>query len=241
MSLLLVFFFSSSRFHFECLDLIFFSFLLGRFQQFDHGYSGNMKRYQSATPPKYNLSNVQTKMHVIFGSNDNLVSPKVCAHTHSVDLLVFVGTIYFYFSCLLILEEKRRHKMSVCRGLKVHLRVAECGERWSEKRKHLRIKTNKTKPNENKWYSIENILSGHTDVDQKLDKLYDYRGRNEFIQSFGFCAGTPRGRTESNHFASHTKIHIGPISCSLFILLWFFFLLFSDQSREFMKYVCFLS
>lgn len=60
-------------------------YLLGRFQQFDHGYTENMKRYQSAIPPQYNLNHVQTRLHVIFGSNDNLVSSKVCSpqkHTH---------------------------------------------------------------------------------------------------------------------------------------------------------------
>ncbi|XP_055316816.1 lipase 3-like [Sitodiplosis mosellana] len=51
-------------------------FVSGRFQKFDHGPNKNMKLYNSTKPPEYNLSNVQTKVHVMFGTNDNLVVPE---------------------------------------------------------------------------------------------------------------------------------------------------------------------
>lgn len=37
-----------------------------------------MKLYNSTKPPEYNLSKVETKVHILFGTNDNLVVPKVC-------------------------------------------------------------------------------------------------------------------------------------------------------------------
>lgn len=51
---------------------------LGRFQKFDYGPSKNMKLYKSRKPPEYNLSNVKTKVHIIYGTNDYLVDPAVC-------------------------------------------------------------------------------------------------------------------------------------------------------------------
>lgn len=69
---------------FEPILFFFFKLLflficsVGRFQKFDYGPLKNMKLYNSTKPPEYNLSNVQTKVHIIFGTNDNLVVPEVC-------------------------------------------------------------------------------------------------------------------------------------------------------------------
>lgn len=49
----------------------------GRFQKFDYGPSKNMKLYKSRKPPEYDLSNVQTNVHIIYGTNDYLVDPAV--------------------------------------------------------------------------------------------------------------------------------------------------------------------
>lgn len=50
---------------------------LGRFQKFDHGPSKNMELYGSTRPPEYNMSNIRTKIHIIYGTNDNFVQPEV--------------------------------------------------------------------------------------------------------------------------------------------------------------------
>ncbi|XP_031635050.1 lipase 3-like [Contarinia nasturtii] len=51
-------------------------FISGRFQKFDYGRNRNMKLYMSRKPPEYNLSNVQTKVHIMYGDNDALVHPE---------------------------------------------------------------------------------------------------------------------------------------------------------------------
>lgn len=58
--------------------VFFFCVFAGRFQKFDYGPSKNMKLYKSRKPPEYNLSNVKTKVHIIYGTNDYLVDPAVC-------------------------------------------------------------------------------------------------------------------------------------------------------------------
>lgn len=73
----------SFRFFFPLfiLVLFFFSILFidaGRFQRFDYGPHKNLKLYNSTKPPEYNLTNVQTKVHILYGTNDNLVVPEVC-------------------------------------------------------------------------------------------------------------------------------------------------------------------
>lgn len=75
------------RFFFVLLLLyISHSLSVGRFQKFDYGPKKNMELYQSVKPPEYNLSNVRTKVHIIYGTNDYVVSPEVCFK------------IYFYFN-----------------------------------------------------------------------------------------------------------------------------------------------
>lgn len=101
----------------------------------------NFKRYQSATPPKYKLSNVQTKMHLIFGTNDNLVSPKVGPHkmrTHlkkTVDLHLLVCILHS-FSCFLILQKK-------CYKISEQQRIKNPFERTKGKWKTLKNTKNK--------------------------------------------------------------------------------------------------
>lgn len=51
--------------------------LTGKFQKFDFGRGKNLKLYGTATPPKYNLTNIRIKVHLLYGSNDNLVSELV--------------------------------------------------------------------------------------------------------------------------------------------------------------------
>lgn len=49
----------------------------GKFQKFDHGQKKNLELYGSPKPPEYNLSNINTKIHLLYGSNDWLVLKKV--------------------------------------------------------------------------------------------------------------------------------------------------------------------
>lgn len=51
---------------------------IGRFQKYDHGPSMNMLVYKNPKPPEYNLSNIQTKVHIIYGQNDHIVKAEVC-------------------------------------------------------------------------------------------------------------------------------------------------------------------
>lgn len=50
----------------------------GRFHKLDHGPDINMILYGSVQPPEYNLTNIRTKVHVIYGTNDYLVKAEVC-------------------------------------------------------------------------------------------------------------------------------------------------------------------
>lgn len=50
---------------------------IGRFQKFDYGPTKNTEKYGSIKPPEYNVSNISTKIHLIYGTNDNLVNPEV--------------------------------------------------------------------------------------------------------------------------------------------------------------------
>lgn len=51
--------------------------LLGTFQQYDHGPNENLRFYGSEVPPEYNLSNIRTKIHILYGTNDALIPSKV--------------------------------------------------------------------------------------------------------------------------------------------------------------------
>lgn len=47
----------------------------GNFQMFDYGKAGNMKKYNQISPPKYNISNIQTKTALFSGTADWLTVP----------------------------------------------------------------------------------------------------------------------------------------------------------------------
>lgn len=49
----------------------------GRFHKLDYGVAKNMILYGSQQPPEYNLSNIRTKVHIIYGTNDYLVKAEV--------------------------------------------------------------------------------------------------------------------------------------------------------------------
>lgn len=51
----------------------------GRFCEYDYGVSRNMKAYNRANPPDYNLTNVRVPISIIVGENDNIAHPEVCA------------------------------------------------------------------------------------------------------------------------------------------------------------------
>lgn len=52
----------------------------GKFRQFDYKTERNLKVYDQATPPMYNLANVRTKMQLFYGTNDMLVTQEVDLH-----------------------------------------------------------------------------------------------------------------------------------------------------------------
>jgi len=47
-----------------------------RFQKYDYGYFGNMKRYHSLSPPSYPLKNIETELVLFSGGSDTLADPK---------------------------------------------------------------------------------------------------------------------------------------------------------------------
>lgn len=47
----------------------------GEFRQFDYGWLRNHWRYNSITPPSYNLENVKAKVYLYYGENDWLAQP----------------------------------------------------------------------------------------------------------------------------------------------------------------------
>ncbi|XP_014204869.1 lipase 3-like [Copidosoma floridanum] len=55
-----------------------------RFQRYDYGDSGNMKRYNSTTPPDYDLSKIKVPIAAFWADNDWLASPidvkRLCAY-----------------------------------------------------------------------------------------------------------------------------------------------------------------
>lgn len=46
--------------------------LTGRFRKFDHGSAENLKKYNSSTPPDYNLKNTTVPVAVYYGQTDSL-------------------------------------------------------------------------------------------------------------------------------------------------------------------------
>lgn len=50
---------------------------IGRFQKFDFGPEENQRLYGSIEPPEYNYSNIQTPLHILYGTNDYLVPAAV--------------------------------------------------------------------------------------------------------------------------------------------------------------------
>lgn len=47
---------------------------IGKFQHYHYGTDENLQIYGQPTPPEYDLSNVRTKIHILYGTND-LLSP----------------------------------------------------------------------------------------------------------------------------------------------------------------------
>ncbi|KAK9507267.1 hypothetical protein O3M35_007168 [Rhynocoris fuscipes] len=52
------------------------SMVTGEFRQFDHGQAGNLKRYKTKLPPKYNLSQIVAPCALFYSSNDWLADLK---------------------------------------------------------------------------------------------------------------------------------------------------------------------
>lgn len=49
----------------------------GNFQNYDYGAKENIKRYGSALPSSYNVSDIKVPMFLVSAKNDWLVGPKV--------------------------------------------------------------------------------------------------------------------------------------------------------------------
>lgn len=69
----------------------------GRFCEYDYGVSRNMKAYNRANPPDYNLTNVRVPISIIVGENDNIAHPEVCAKVSAMimKLRVFFQLLHF--------------------------------------------------------------------------------------------------------------------------------------------------
>lgn len=50
---------------------------IGQFHKYDFGSEENSRIYGSAKPAKYNLANIKTKIHILYGAHDNLVMQRV--------------------------------------------------------------------------------------------------------------------------------------------------------------------
>lgn len=50
-----------------------------KFQRFDFGEEENMKKYDQATPPEYDLSNIKVQFAIGHGDLDTLADPKSVA------------------------------------------------------------------------------------------------------------------------------------------------------------------
>lgn len=48
----------------------------GKFQQYNHGIIGNLKKYKRLRPPVYDLSKIRVPVSLHYGQNDALTVPK---------------------------------------------------------------------------------------------------------------------------------------------------------------------
>ncbi|XP_076632128.1 lipase 3 [Colletes latitarsis] len=46
----------------------------GNFEQYNYGFLGNMRKYGSRNPPKYNIANIKMPVYLYYGSNDEMVN-----------------------------------------------------------------------------------------------------------------------------------------------------------------------
>lgn len=62
-----------------CVTMFQFNFVTsaGKFHKLDYGSSKNLKLYGSRKPPEYNLTNIRTKVHIMYGTHDLLVREEV--------------------------------------------------------------------------------------------------------------------------------------------------------------------
>lgn len=73
-----------------------------KFQKYDHGRVKNEQLYGSTMPPEYNLTNIRTKVHVLFGANDWLVRSAVNrihvnSFTYFVLTTINLGFVYWFW------------------------------------------------------------------------------------------------------------------------------------------------
>lgn len=68
--------------------------ILGKFRQYDYGQEENMDRYNSTSPPKYNLNNVTAPVYIYYSQNDWLCheidSLRVCNELTSCQATILV-------------------------------------------------------------------------------------------------------------------------------------------------------
>lgn len=82
-------------------------YLTGRFHKLDHGPSKNLKLYGNRRVPDYNLTNIQTKVHILYGTNDFLVKPEV----FYLMAIIFIELQFDWFhSWFSVSELSKNHK-----------------------------------------------------------------------------------------------------------------------------------
>lgn len=66
------------------------NYIKDRFLQFNHGKEKNILIYNQTTPPQYELSNVKTKIHFLYGTTDGSTAFQVYLRRHPVTLFIYL-------------------------------------------------------------------------------------------------------------------------------------------------------
>lgn len=66
----------------RCYNVIKLFHILGRFRKYDFGPEENNRIYGSFEPPEYNFTNIKAKLHILYGTHDDLIRSEVHFDTY---------------------------------------------------------------------------------------------------------------------------------------------------------------